>query len=227
MRDYILNAQNVSAKLTPLKLLKSTNLKPFNTGASESNTSIWKVVDENNRGLIIRTSVFSQSYGNFIAKNGTIPIDREDDEHLYNAIIFYEGKINELLQLENNTNANFIRSTYKDATRAGWFKTSKDLIVVDWSGKKLPEPFEFGCGRYQMAIRAYYLYHGPHGNTEYKYSVLFKVVQIRFKKEEPELMFDFDDSPSQLDDEDDDENKENRDPQLQHSAPTKKKPRRF
>ena len=185
MKTFILDACDIMEKLPKLQLQAA----PPNPHIGTHADSLSLITDEYRQGLILRSSIFTHNYGMFSINKGVLPMDQSDDDFLYKAIQFYEHKVNELLQVQNNKLDDYIRPTYKSDSKTAWFRKAADFASLDWQGNELKTPFKFGVGRYQLALRAYYLFNGQHGTTNYRYSIIFKVVQLRFEPIKQSSMF--------------------------------------
>jgi len=179
----VFNAAEVCTSLGPV------TIKPghkFNTGADKANETKHicdsiRTLDTNGQ-VYIRSSIMQKKFGRWTRENGVLPVEKQDDPSLHEALTFFEDQVNKSLGAT-------VRSVYTNGDTA-WLKTSEDFDALDWDGKKLATPFKYGTGQYQLIIRATQLYKGIHGATPFKHSVLFRVCQLRYMETAPISMFE-------------------------------------
>lgn len=237
MQHYVLSARNIPSTITSITLspLNDSKIrkKKVNNETGPSLKSIRLIQDMDKKCFCFTSGYIQDSYQYFITETKAIPIHKTVDENLYKAVRHIEKLVNKELQKEKKTHEKLIRPIYNQENGNAWFKLSKDVKVRNWDQTDYA-PKVSGYGRYQFGIRAFYVYEGKHGETDYTHSVLFKIAEIRFDEVEPPTMFnddvvDTERCPSTLgftssDSDDDDKEKEsNKSSLTTDSPPTKKK----
>lgn len=192
MAKLILNASDVPNLVTSVTIGSANN---FTTGvASKPSTRSKHVirnlrVEGNKKTLYIRSNRMDKRFGVWVRENGVLPIERTDDEALFQALKHVEKKVNAELH-RTNGDMEKVRPLYSPEKETAWIKLALDVEAFTWDGERIPKPFHFGNGSYQLIIRATNLYCGEHGTLDYKYSVMFKVFQIRYLEETATFLFD-------------------------------------
>ena len=191
----ILNAQDVPQQVKDMQISAIVSKMKYVGGPPKN--SLFRLTDQDDNLLLIRSQPFLQSYGQFTRTKGVFPIDKEKDSALYNAICHIEQKA-ELALVNSGKNDVKLRPTYSNNTTA-WLKLSQDFTIHDWEGKNRMNIDDISTGYYQIIVRAYNVYNGRHGatpfqdQTPYNYSILFRIVQIRYSPTSSKLedfMFD-------------------------------------
>ena len=156
--------------------------------------SILKLLDQDGAQLLIRSQPFFCTFGQFTKTNGVFPVNMEKDKKLFEAISHIEQKAEMALSKKEDRQIK-VRPVYTN--NVAWLKSAQDLTIYDWDGKNKLSSDDISSGHYQMVIRAYNIFNGQHGDTDYKYSVLFRVAQLRFSpvpkftgKQQTYFMFD-------------------------------------
>lgn len=195
MAKLIIDAANVPSQVTEVTVGNANN---FSTGGSNKQSKLKHVlktlrVGDKKQQLYIRSGVMQKKFGVWVRENAVLPVERCDDEVLYSAIKHFEAKTEQALSTPDTKE--LVRPLYSPDKETAWIKLALDFEAFNWQGKKIPAPFQFGTGSYQLILRATNIYCGEHGTKDYKYSVLFKICQIRYQEEKLESMFDCDTMP--------------------------------
>lgn len=208
MAKLLLSAKDVPATVVSVSIGKANN---YCTGVASKPLTRSKHVIRNlrvnqfSKALYIRSNIMEKKFGVWVRENGVLPIERTDDEDLFAAIKHFEDKVQDEVDIKLNCEGGgAVRPIYLTEKETAWIKLSLDFEAFAWDGKKIPSPFQFGTGSYQLVIRATNLYCGEHGSSDYKCSVMFKVCQIRYQEEKATCMFECSDSAN------DDNNKEDK-----------------
>ena len=79
-----------------------------------------------------------------------------------------------------------LRPIYDTATGVAWLKFSQDFTGYDWDRQPLADKSlsQYGMGHYRFMIRANTIFVGQHGASGYPCSLLFRIVQLLYKKPE-------------------------------------------
>lgn len=193
MAKLILNSHEVAQKVTGLSVGKS---RKFTTGESSSKSShMTRTLRDSQKDecIYIRTAIMEKNFGSFVHENAVFPIEKSDEPALYEAIKWIESKAEAAMRnINDEEDKPEMRPAYSEETGTIWLKMAMDCDIFNWKGASVSKPCKTVPAKYQFVIRATQIYCGPHGSKDYKYSVLFKVAQIRFQDLKTVPMFPID-----------------------------------